>query len=102
MNIVRVYKVYDEHNMLREVLIPEKYNCLCDSYNESCGGCDNCLLEQYEYYNYKIILESWTETEAYFLKHFIKNKHSMNKFYLLINYCKYYYFYIKRYFIKNV
>lgn len=102
MNRVTLYKVYDNNNRLREILIPEKYNCHAFSYDELCGGCDECLLSQYEYYENKIVSEKWPEKEADYIKEFIVTKYGMNTWNKFVNYCKYYFLHIKRRFLKNV
>ena len=63
-NTVYVAKVYDDNGKLREVLIPNKYNCHALSISELCGGCDSCLLNQYVYYNMHIVYKKMNEYVA--------------------------------------
>ena len=102
MNTVRLYKVYDRNNELRQILIPQKYNCHAISYNELCGGCDDCLLRIYEENEFKIVNEIWPEKEADFIRDFFDTKYSMNKCQKFVNYCKYYHLQLKRKFINHV
>lgn len=53
------YKVIDpDTEELLQFLYPHKSNCNKRGTNEVCGGCDECLLKQYEYYGYIIEKEN--------------------------------------------